>query len=67
MSSGYLGDVPNDELDLDRIAARVSDVATSTGRTVAVAESLTGGLVSSALAAAGCAAAAYVTAAPRGK
>lgn len=53
MSSGYLGDVSNDEPDLDRIAARVSDVATSTGRTVAVAESLTGGLLSSALAAAG--------------
>lgn len=44
--------MPNDENTLDRIAARVSDLASSTGRTVAVAESLTGGLVSSALAAA---------------
>ncbi|WFG45188.1 CinA family protein [Pseudonocardia alni] len=37
--------------ELDDLAARISDLASSAGRTVAVAESLTGGMVSAALAA----------------
>ncbi len=44
--------MPNDASDRDDIAARIAELARSTGRTVAAAESLTGGMVSAALAAA---------------
>ncbi len=43
---------PADQATRDEIAARIAELAPGTGLSVAVAESLTGGMISSALAAA---------------
>jgi nicotinamide-nucleotide amidase len=52
MGIGYVSTVPEEESSRDRLAAEVSNRARSGGCTVAVAESLTGGMISTALAAA---------------
>ncbi|MGH3613534.1 MAG: CinA family protein [Pseudonocardia sp.] len=44
--------MPDDQSSRDHLAAQVSDLARSSGRIIAVAESLTGGMVATALAAA---------------
>jgi nicotinamide-nucleotide amidase len=49
--AGYAVDVTHDE-QADQIAGEISGLARSTGRTIAVAESLTGGRICAALAAA---------------
>jgi nicotinamide-nucleotide amidase len=50
--SGYGAVMSTEKSELDRLAAEIAGSASAAGSTVAVAESLTGGMISSALAAA---------------